>query len=356
MKLCSIFAMILSLLLTACVPRSPLNAAPIFSEGIDPSLRDLTDNRKVEIGAAFSIGQLNSNFLDTALLVREFDMLMPEHSMKMGSVCYARDRCSFKAADELVDFAESHDMTVRGHTLVWHLNQPKWLEPGRYSRDELMEIMHDYIDAMVARYRDRVPIWDVVNEALTLDGALRDTIWLRGIGPEYIDLAFRWAHEADPNARLFYNDYANEEIGQKSDAMYELVKGMLDRGVPIHGVGFQLHTGLGIAPDPQDFAANLKRFEALGLEVQVTEMDVRIQGGSGSRQDKLAAQARVYGDMFRVCLQADNCTAFVIWGLSDRRSWVGALTGVEDAPLLFDRWYRPKPAYEALDRALQNVS
>ena len=134
---------------------------------------------------------------------------------------------------------------------------PAWLTEGTWTRDELIAIIREHITTVVGHYRGRVAAWDVVNEGVGDDGSLRDTIWLRGIGPEYIDMAFRWAHEADPDALLFYNDYAGEGLGTKSDAIYALVQGLLERGVPINGVGLQMHVSLRWSPQPQDVAANM---------------------------------------------------------------------------------------------------
>ncbi len=177
---------------------------------------------------------------------------------------------------------------------------------------------------------------------------MRNTFWLQKIGPEYIELAFRWAHEADPQALLFYNDYNNEGLNPKSDAIYRLVQDLRSRGVPIHGVGLQMHLRVDLPPDTQAVAANMERLAQLGLQVHITEIDVRIQNGSGSTEERLRAQAQIYRDMLSVCLNATNCPAFVTWGVSDQYSWIPGFTGNPDAPLLFDASFQPKPAYNAL--------
>jgi endo-1,4-beta-xylanase len=316
------------------------------------SLRSLAQARGIEIGAAVSAGPLRREPLYGETLAREFTMLTPENAMKFGPVHPEPDRYDFADADFIVDFAEAHDMQVRGHTLVWHNQLPAWLTDGTWTRDKLIDILREHITTVVGHYRGRVAAWDVVNEAVTDDGSLRDTIWLRSIGPEYIDLAFRWAHEADPDALLFYNDYAAEGLGPKSDAVYALVQALLERGVPIDGVGLQMHVSLRWPPDPEAVAANMDRLGALGLAVHVTEMDVRIQGAPGTVEERLAAQANIYRDMMEVCLGASACKAFVTWGFTDRHSWIPQHTGHPDAPLLFDESYRPKPAYHAIMDAL----
>src|SRR5690606_5078017 len=138
-------------------------------------------------------------------------------AMKFGPLRPSRNTFNFNAADALIDFAEANDMQVRGHTLLWHNQNPDWLNNGNFSRDEMIEIMREHITTVVGRYRGRIVAWDVVNEAIADNGQLRNTIWLQTIGPEYIEMAFEFAHEADPQALLFYNDYNAEGSGTKSD-------------------------------------------------------------------------------------------------------------------------------------------
>ena len=237
-------------------------------------------------------------------------------------------------------------MQVRAQPLVWHEDLPRWLTERTFSRDALMAILRQHIRTIVGRYRAQVVLRDVANEAVDDGGSLRDTIWLRGIGPDYIDSAFRWAHEADPEARLFYNDFGGEGLGRKSDAIYALVQGLQKRGVPIHGVGLQMHVSLDSSPALRDVAANMNRLAALGLEVHITEMDVRIKGSV--TEERLAAQARTYRDTLGVCLSAQNCKAFMMWGFTDRHSWIPQFFSGSGAALIFDESYRPKPAYNAL--------
>lgn len=317
-----------------------------------PTLRTLAQERGIEIGAAVSAGPLRREPLYAETLSREFSMLTTENAAKFGPVHPEPDRYDFADADFIVGFAEAHNMRARGHTLVWHNQLPAWLAEGAWTRDELIDILREHITTVVGRYRGRITAWDVVNEAVADDGSMRDTIWLRGIGPEYVDLAFRWAHEADPDALLFYNDYANEGLGPKSDAVCALVQGLLERGVPIDGVGLQMHVSLRWPPDPEAVAANMDRLGALGLQVHVTEMDVRVYEGTGTPEERLVAQAAVYREVMDACLASSACKAFVTWGFTDRHSWIPAFTGRPDAPLPFDESYRPKPAYYAIMDAL----
>ena len=322
-------------------------------------LRDLAQARGKQIGAAVTSGPFQgwSAYADT--LAREFNLLTPEGEMKFDCLHPARDAFDFGPADAMVEFAENHNMQVRGHTLVWHEGLPSWLTGRSWTRAELTEILRNHITTVVGRYRGRVAAWDVVNEGVTDDGSMRQTIWSQGIGPDYIGLAFRWAHEADPQARLFYNDYGGEGAGAKSDAIYTLVAGLVRQGVPIHGVGMQMHIGLDSLPNMQDVSANMARLGALNLDVHITELDVQIRSGSGTLPEKFIAQANVYSDLLNVCLEQDVCKAFVMWGFTDGSSWIYQFSDAgypDEAPLIFDPDCRPKPAYYALSYALAAAS
>ena len=333
-----------------------LVTTPGIPAGVSPStdsLRALAAARGFWIGAGdIHISPLSADAQYRDVLAREFNILTPGVAMKFSEVQPDIDRFTFDTADAIVAFARAHDMRVRGHTLVWHEALPHWLTAGQFGRDRLAAILKDHIVTEMGHFRGRVSAWDVVNEGLDGDGTLRDTIWLRALGPDYIDQAFRWARQADPDVPLFYNDFGAEGMGPKSDGLYRLVRGMLERGVPIRGVGLQMHVSLDDGPRPADIAANMRRLTALGLEIQITEMDVRIQDTPGPLAEKLAAQASYYHDILRACLTVPRCTALLTWGFSDRDSWIPGFFGHADAPLLFDAAFAPKPAYQALARAL----
>ena len=351
-----VFTIILFLTVSCASARTATLSARLAPKITSTTLRSLAQTRHFYIGTAVDVDALQNEQQYSETLAREFNMVTPEVSMKFDATEPQRGVYSFSEADGIVAFARAHDMQVRGHNLVWYRALPAWLTTGNFTRNELMTILHDHIFTEVAHYRGQINIWDVVNEAVNDDGSLRDSIWLRGIGPDYLDLAFRWAHEANPQARLFYNDYGGEELEHKSDAIYALVKGLLQRGVPINGVGLQMHVSLDSYPKPQDVLANMQRLAALGLEVQITEMDVKIQADARSMQAKLDAQSTIYRDMLSTCLSVIKCTAFVMWGFTDAHSWIPAYTGHPDAPLIFDQEYRPKSAYFALASVLENIS
>ncbi len=333
---------------------SSTSSAPPPSATADTSgtsLRSLAQKRGISIGAAVGLEPLHNDATYRKVLAREFNVLVPENAMKFAVVHPKRNQYNFVQLDALVAFAKAHGMQVRGHPLVWHYSLPSWLEKGNFTRDELKAILRDHIQTVMGRYRGQIAVWDIVNEIVTRDGSFVDSIWLREIGPEYLDLAFRWAHEADPKARLYYNEYSAEEISDKSDAVYNLANGMLQRGVPIHGIGLQMHKLVNWSFS-SSVADNIKRIGQLGLEVSITEMDISIAEGTGPREERLAKQARVYGEMMRLCLSAPHCKTFAMWGFTDRYTWATSWLGTEGAPLIFDESYRPKASYKALEEAL----
>ena len=316
----------------------------------DSSLGELATRRKLLFGAAVSTDPLRDEPKYRNTLAREFNAVTPENAMKWDTIHPEQDRYDFEPADEIVEFAQEHDMAVRGHTLVWYRQVPDWVAEREWTRAELEDVLRDHIRTVVGRYRGKVAQWDVVNEAVDDHGELRDTVWLRGIGPEYIDLAFRWAHEADPDAELFYNDYDIEHPTEKSDAVEALVSGLQSRGAPIDGVGIQGHELTVRAATPAMLAAALSRYTQHDLDVAFTEVDVGIF--LPAKEKNLEEQAAVYRDMLDACLAVPRCTAFVTWGFTDEHSWIPTeIPGFGDA-LPFDTGYRPKPALAALRAGL----
>lgn len=340
----------LVLLLAGCLPLAEA-PNPTASETPTQGLSTLAEPRGLLVGTA-----VDPDWMDdpayAALLAREFNLLTPENAMKFEVVHPEPERYDFQAADAVMAFAEAHNMQVRGHTLVWDSQLPEWVLQGDYTPEQWQDILRDHIYTVVGRYRGRILAWDVVNEALNDDGTLQDSFWRRKIGREYIALAFQWARAADPEALLFYNDNGGEGLNAKSQAVYALVQGLLEAGVPLDGVGLQMHTALGSAPTRQDLLANFQRLADLGIQIHITEMDVRLQYSDKPQAEKLRAQAEVYRDVLAACLQVQNCRAFVTWGLSDRYSWIEGFTGLPDQPLLFDRQGQPKPAYQAVREEL----
>lgn len=313
-------------------------------------LRDLAQKRGLAIGTAVSADALRGDAQYRTILAREFNMLTCENAMKFGPLHPACGQFAFDDADAIVAFARENGMAVRGHTLVWHRMLPDWFAKGGFTYDDGIDLMRGHIHTVVSRYRGQVCAWDVVNEAFEDDGGWRGTPFLRMFGPDYLTTAFHWAHEADPDVKLFYNDYSADHVNRKSDAIYAMVRMLLDQGVPIHGVGLQMHLCVWDDLHPASVAANIKRFNDLGLDVQITEMDVRMK--EPFSESDLLRQARIYREIMEVCLRAERCSAFVVWGLTDRYSWIPDVFEGEGAALLFDADGQPKQAYEALKEAL----
>jgi endo-1,4-beta-xylanase len=317
-------------------------------------LRQLSQQRDFLIGTAVSMKPLQTNPIYRRLLTEEFNLLTPENAMKFGVVHPERDRYAFKEADAMVQLAQEHNMEIHGQPLLWYKNLPTWLTRTTWTQAELKTILETHINTLMGRHRGKVPVWHVVNEAMhDKTGNLRESFWLEGLGSDYIELAFRLAHAADPEAKLIYNDYGGEELDRKSNAIYDLVKNLKQKGVPIHGVGFQMHKIASNPPNPEAVAENIRRLGALGLNVYITEMDVQIHGNPTS--PKLEAQSRVYRQMLEVCLKAPNCKGLMVWGLADHLSWIPYHYKRPDAPLLFDTAYKPKPAYEAIATLLKTT-
>ncbi len=322
------------------------------------TLRQAADQRAIKVGTAAGYSFLNESDYAT-VLGREYSQLQAENDMKWSTIHPAQSTYAFRNGDGLVSFAKDHGMAVRGHTLLWYSNNPSWLTNGNFSPMQLSDILQNHISTVAGHYAGKVYAWDVVNEAFNDNGTLRDSIWRNkpGIGVDsagtaYIEQALRWTRAADPDTLLFYNDYSAEAVNAKSDAIYAMVKDFKSRGVPIDGVGLQLHITLsGVSLSGLD--ANIKRLTDLGLQVQFTELDVRlpVNNGVASAAD-LAAQAKIYHDLTAVCLKYPLCTAIQTWGFTDKHSWIPGFFPGFGAALPFDATYQTKPAYAALQNAL----
>ncbi|MEU5624787.1 MULTISPECIES: endo-1,4-beta-xylanase [Streptomyces] len=272
-----------------------------------------------------------------ATLDREFSSVTPENEMKWDATEPSRGTFTFGSADRIVDHAQSQGMDVRGHTLVWHSQLPSWV--GSLGASDLRTAMNDHINGLMGHYKGEIHSWDVVNEAFQDggSGARRSSPFQDKLGNGFIEEAFRTARAADPAAKLCYNDYNTDGVNAKSNAVYDMVEDFKSRGVPIDCVGFQSHFNSN-SPVPSDYRQNLQRFADLGVDVQITELDIE---GSGS------AQAANYTKVVEACLAVSRCTGMTVWGVTDKYSWRSSGT-----PLLFDGNYDEKPAYDAVLSAL----
>jgi len=316
----------------------------------EPTLREVASARSFDVGTAVGARQLRTDAHYKRLLRNHFTAITGENALKMGRLRPEPGVYDFSDADAIVDFGTANDMTVRGHTLVWHNQQPDWFLEWNHTDEAIREFLREHVHTVAGRYRGRIDTWDVVNEAVMDDGSMRETVWYDAMGEEYLDLAFEWANEVAPEADLYYNDYDADEINEKSDGIYDLVSGMLDRGVPIDGVGLQLHA-LDPKPDPQAVAENVRRFQELGLDVEITEMDVAYPKESAPENHD-EAQAEYYREVVEACLETGVDT-LVVWGVRDSDSWIpGWFPHLTEEPLLFDERNNPKPAYHAVREAL----
>ncbi|GGZ07754.1 1,4-beta-xylanase [Streptomyces nitrosporeus] len=267
----------------------------------------------------------------------QFGSVTPENEMKWDALESSRGSFNFSAADRIVDHARGQGMKVRGHTLVWHSQLPGWV--SGLAATDLRAAMNNHITQVMTHYKGEIDSWDVVNEAFQDggSGARRSSPFQDKLGNGFIEEAFRTARAVDPGAKLCYNDYNTDGQNAKSNAVYAMVKDFKQRGVPIDCVGFQSHFNSN-SPVPSDYRANLQRFADLGVDVQITELDIE---GSGS------AQAADYTTVVNACLAVSRCTGITVWGVTDKYSWRSGGT-----PLLFDGDYNKKPAYGAVLAAL----
>jgi endo-1,4-beta-xylanase len=340
--------------------RSAILAGTMASVCCAQTLRQQAENAGVLIGTAARSSQLSETAY-ASTLAREFSMVEAEDAMKWWVLRPDRATYDFRQGDELVRFAQAHQMKVRGHCLVWGRSNPDWLTQGHFTSRQLSRLLHEHITRVMKHYSGQVFAWDVVNETLDEKGNVRDSLWynqpglgLSGKGTAYIEQVFRWAHKADPHALLFYNEAEGEGLNRKSDAIYAMVKDFKQRGVPIDGVGLQMHIPTLDADIPAlaaDISSNIARLTALGVQVHITELDVSLPVDSGGllHADDLTRQAELYRGVVRACLNSAGCTAIQSWGFTDKYSWIGSHShGARGQALPFDRAYQPKPAYRAV--------
>jgi endo-1,4-beta-xylanase len=322
------------------------------------TLRQAAARHNIKIGAAADSPYL-SNSSYAAILGSEFSLLQAENEMKFSIIHPGVNTYDYSGGDALVSFAQSHSMVVRGHTFVWHNQVPSWVTAGNYRASQLSTILQDHITTVMGHYAGKVYAWDVVNEAFNDDGTMRSTIWydqpgigFAGMGIKYLEQTLNWARAADPNAKLFYNDYNAEPINAKSDAIYAMAQDFKARGVPLDGIGFQLHIDLTF-DNPATLASltsNLQRFGALGLDLHITELDIRLPDSSTA---SLNAQARLYGEIATICVQQPACEVFQTWGFTDKDSWIPSFFPGWGWALLWDANYQKKPAYTSVLNALR---
>ncbi len=338
-------ASLAALTLVSALAVPALSAAPAAAA---TPLRTLAAAKGKFIGFAAATGPLAGEAAYRTIAQTEFNQVTAENAMKWESTEPSDNSWSFAGADQIVDFAVANSQQVHGHTLVWHSQTPGWVQG--LGATAMRTAMQDHITTLVGRYADNAALvsWDVVNEVFNEDGSFRTSFWYNTLGQSFIADAFRYARAADPNAKLCINDYNVEGVNAKSTAMYNLVQSLRAQNVPVDCVGFQSHlaTQYGF---PSDMRQNLERFAALGVEVRITELDIRIQTPRTSAKD--ATQAQYYTNAVNACLAVPACSGITIWGFTDKYSWVPDTFPSEGAALIYDENYQAKPAYTAVHTA-----
>ena len=284
----------------------------------------------------------------------EFNFVTPENAMKWDATEPNQGSFNFGNADALVSFAQANTQKIHGHTLVWHSQLPSWVSAAGTSSAALTTVMNNHINGVMNHWPDgTIYAWDVVNEAFNEDGTRRSSPFQNVIGNGFIETAFRTARAADATTKLIYNDYNVETVNSKSTAMYNMVSDFKSRGVPIDGVGLQMHLTSG-GLDYNSLATNMARFAALGVEIYITEMDVRLT--TPASQTDLNNQATIYANVLAKCRAQPMCKGFQVWGIPDKDSWVMSTFPGTGVPLLFDDNYNAKPAYYSVQSGLGGVT
>jgi len=337
--------------------------------GAQPALKDVFPFR---IGAALNPAQFTEQDAGGVALIRtHFNTITPENVLKWEHVHPQPDTYDFDLPDRYVAFGEKNQMFIVGHTLVWHSQTPRWVFQDA-DRETLLKRMRDHIHTVVGRYKGRIAGWDVVNEALNDDGSLRQSPWLKAIGEDYIAKAFEFAHEADPRAELYYNDYSLENEPKRNGAV-DLIRKLKVQGVPVTAIGLQGHDRMDW-PSPEQQDATIAAFAALGIKVNITELDIDVLPratrqptadvslnaapkaelnpyADGLPESVQQALAKRYAELFAVFLKhKDAITRVTFWGVADGDSWLNGwpVRGRTNYPLLFDRRGQPKPAFDAV--------
>jgi len=316
------------------------------------------------IGVAVSPRALRTD--EAKLVLSQFNSVTPENAMKMGPIHPQEANYNWAPADSIVAFAQANKLKVRGHTLCWHNQTPAWLfidsaTGNQVTKEALLQRLKDHITTVVSRYKGTVYAWDVVNEAISdiKDEYLRNSLWYQVCGEEYIARAFEWAHEADPGALLFYNDY-NEIDSVKREKIIRLVKSLKEKGVPIHGVGLQGHWAIN-EPSKEQLDKTLADFSQLELPLHVTELDISVYPKEHNARERRAAdydtvftkaKEEKQLEVYKICFELfrkyrRHISSVTFWNISDRHSWLDnfPVRGRKDYPLLFDKDLKPKRAF-----------
>jgi endo-1,4-beta-xylanase len=334
----------------------------------DPnSLRELAGRFGLKIGSAIIPQDINTPAWN-AVAASQFSVVTPGNEMKWQVVEPTQGNFDWSGADNLVAFAKANDQLIRGHTFVWHNQLPDFLTSGvangSINQTQLLDLLQAHIFTEAGRYRGKIWQWDVCNEFLSDSNPSMvnpNNFWIKNAGPDVIERAFRWAHQADPHALLFYNDYnigGEDGSNAKFQAAFNLAQGLLDKGVPIHGVGIQGHLDTQFGWSPQRLSDDIGKYASLGLKVAITEADARTFVNNPTDQVptsnlELFAQPYEFSEMLKAALAVPECVSFTVWGFTDADSWVpGFFTG-EGFATIYDVNLNPKQAYLSMQSTLK---
>jgi endo-1,4-beta-xylanase len=312
----------------------------------------LRDVAGYPIGAAVSPTLLQTRPAYRTLAETEYTSLTAENAMKMRALHPEAARYDWSGADVIVNLAQQNKTRVHGHTLLWHLSIPDWVTNVQGDAAAWEALLKEHIQTVVGHYRGKVASWDVVNEAFNDDGTLRNTLWLQKLGPDYLARCFQYARAADPNVKLFYNDYGQEYAPKKMAAILAMVADFKRRGVPIDGLGLQMH--LGLNSNESGIQTVIRQATETGLLVHLSELDISVnpkaEANFSYSDDVKAKQTAKYELVFRAYRQVPAAQRFGIttWNIGDPDSWIRSYYKREDYPLLFDDQYQRKPVYGRL--------
>jgi endo-1,4-beta-xylanase len=360
MRYCFYIGLLLNiLLLQACKKKAV--APPV-------QIATLKSSSSFPVGAAISSIGLQNNYVYQGTFITEYNSLTPDYEFKFDQIEQQRGHVDYTACDYIINFALQYHIRVHAHTLIWHQALPAWVLS--FSGDSLAweNLFKTHIQTEAAHFKGKVSSWDVVNEAIRDDnGTLRNndiqpgdgSIWRRHLGPDYIARAFQYAHEADPGALLFYNDCGQEWNGPKLDSMISLVNKLKQRGIPISGIGMQMHTDINVSNN--NVTSALQKLAATGLKIHISELDISVNPNNKANivftdtlQLAQAAKYQFIAETYRAIVPAAQQYGITTWEFSDHDSWIPAFFNRKDWPLPFDADYRKKPAYYSLLKGLKN--
>lgn len=312
----------------------------------------LHESASIPIGAAIAPHLLKTSTGYNTTASTHFNSFTAENVMKMGIIHPSENEYDWESADYLVEYAENHSIQIHGHCLVWHQQVPDWMENYQGTTQDWKDMLKDHIQTVVTRYKDNITSWDVVNEAVDGTG-YRNTIWYENIGPDYIKLAFQWARDADPNVKLYYNDYSLCTNLDKLAFVTDMIENLISEGVPVDGLGFQAHLTKHYA-NYETIAAAMTYINELDIDIRVSELDISMNTEKlyHAYTDHLVQeQNNCYYDVVKGFSTANRLTGITLWGIDDENSWIQYFRGL-DWPLLFDGAFNPKPAAFSFQTAL----